>query len=66
VASTSCSFGRTPKEMDQILSAYGATLDNVSKAPPTYARAVDGKPVFESGSIAWTPQLIDSILGAYR
>jgi hypothetical protein len=42
----------TAKEMDQILSAYGATLSDASKAPLTYARAVDGKPVFEVGAIA--------------
>jgi hypothetical protein len=52
--------------MDQILSAYGATLADVSKAPPTYARTVDGKPQFETAPIAWSPQEINAILAAYR
>jgi hypothetical protein len=56
----------TPVEMDQILSAYGVKLTDVGKCPPTYARAVDGKPVFESGPIAWGPREIDKILAAYQ
>jgi hypothetical protein len=56
----------TPQEMDQILSAYGATLADASKAPPTYASTVDGKPRFETAPIAWSPQVINAILAAYR
>ena len=56
----------TPKEMDQVLSAYGATLDASKAPPPTYAKVVDGKPVFQNDTIAWTPDLINAILAAYR
>ena len=56
----------TPSEMDQILSAYGVKLTDPSKCPPTYARVVDGKPVFESAPIAWGPREIDRILSAYQ
>ena len=52
--------------MNQILSAYGVTQFDASKAPPTYARAVDGKAVFETGTIAWGPKEIDQILKAYQ
>jgi hypothetical protein len=49
-----------------ILSAYGVKLTDLTKSPPTYARAVDGKPVFETGPIAWGPREIDRILAAYQ
>ena len=39
---------------------------DVSKAPPNYARVIDGKPVFETGSITWGPKVIDQILKAYK
>jgi hypothetical protein len=56
----------TPMEMDQILSAYEVKPTDLGKSPPTYARAVDGKPVFETGPIAWGPREIDRILAAYQ
>ena len=51
--------------MDQILSAYGVKLTDLGKCPPTYARAVDGKPVFETADRGG-PREIDQILAAYQ
>jgi hypothetical protein len=41
-------------------------VDDVSNAPPQYATSMDGKTVFGTGPIAWDPQVINSILAAYR
>ena len=37
-----------PQYFDQVLSAYGLTLVDASKAPPTYARKVEDKVVWEN------------------
>ena len=37
-----------PQYFDQVLSAYGLTLVDASKAPPTYARKVEDK-------VVWVP-----------
>jgi hypothetical protein len=43
-----------------------ATASHRGRGIDTYARAVDGKPVFETGTIAWGPKEIDRILKAYQ
>ena len=54
-----------PQYFDQVLSAYGLTLVDVSKAPATYARKVDDKVVWEMAPRTYTPSEMDQILSAY-
>ena len=54
-----------PQYFDQILSAYGLTLADASKAPPTYARKVGDKVVWEMAPRTYTPKEMDQILSAY-
>ena len=50
---------------DQVLSAYGLTLADASKAPPTYARKAGDKVVWETAPRTYTPREMDQILSAY-
>ena len=54
-----------PQYFDQVLSAYGLTLVDASKAPPTYARKVEDKVVWEMAPRTYTPQELNQILSAY-
>ena len=54
-----------PQYFDQVLSAYGLTLVDVSKAPANYARKVDDKVVWEMAPRTYTPVEMDQILSAY-
>src|SRR6185295_993042 len=54
-----------PQYFDQVLSAYGLTLVDASKAPPTYARKVEDKVVWETAPRTYTPQELNQILSAY-
>jgi hypothetical protein len=54
-----------PQYFDQVLSAYGLTLVDASKAPPTYARKVEDRVVWETAPRTYTPQEMDQILSAY-
>jgi hypothetical protein len=54
-----------PEYFDRVLSAYGLTLVDASKAPPTYARKVDNRVVWETAPRTYTPQEMDQILSAY-
>jgi hypothetical protein len=54
-----------PQYFDQILSAYGLTLMDAGKAPPTYARKVGDKVVWEMAPRTYTPREMDQILSAY-
>lgn len=54
-----------PQYFDQILSAYGLTLVDVSKAPATYARKVGDKVAWEMAPRTYTPVEMDQILSAY-
>jgi hypothetical protein len=44
-----------PQYFDQVLSAYGLTLVDVSKAPASYARKVGDKVVWEMAPRTYTP-----------
>ena len=48
-----------PPYFDQVLSAYGLTLVDASKAPPTYARKVEDKVVWETAPRTYTPQELE-------
>jgi len=54
-----------PQYFDQVLSAYGLTLVDASKVPPTYARKVEDKVVWETAPRTYTPQELNQILSAY-
>lgn len=54
-----------PQYFDQVLSAYGLTLVDASKAPPTYARKDGDKVVWEMAPRTYTPQELNQILSAY-
>lgn len=54
-----------PQYFDQVLSAYGLTLVDVSKAPANYARKVGDKVVWEMAPRTYTPVEMDQILSAY-
>jgi hypothetical protein len=54
-----------PQYFDQVLSAYGLTLMDASKLPPTYARKVTDKVVWEMVPRTYTPREMDQILSAY-
>jgi hypothetical protein len=54
-----------PEYFDQVLAAYGLTLQDVSKAPATYARKVGDKVVWETAPRTYTPAEMDQILSAY-
>jgi hypothetical protein len=54
-----------PQYFDQILSAYGLTLKDASKCPPTYARKTGDQVVWEMAPRTYTPQEMDQILSAY-
>lgn len=54
-----------PQYFDQVLSAYGLTLVDASKAPATYARKVGDRVVWETAPRTYTPREIDQILSAY-
>jgi hypothetical protein len=54
-----------PPYFDQVLAAYGLTLVDVSKAPPTYARKVQDKVVWETAPRTYTATEFDQILSAY-
>ena len=55
----------SPQYFDQVLAAYGLTLVDASKAPPTYARKVGDTVVWEQGPRTYTPADMDKILSAY-
>lgn len=54
-----------PQYFDQVLSAYGLTLQDASKAPATYARKVGDKVAWEMAPRTYTPAEMDQILQAY-
>ena len=54
-----------PQYFDQVLSAYGLTLVDASKAPPTYARKVEDKVVWQTAPRTYTPEELNQILSAY-
>jgi len=54
-----------PQYFDQILSAYGLSLVDASKAPPTYAHKDGDKVVWEMAPRTYTPKEMDQILSAY-
>ena len=55
----------SPSYFDNVLSAYGLTLVDVSKAPPTYARKVGDQVVWETAPRTYSPTEMDQILSAY-
>ena len=55
----------SPQYFDQVLSAYGLTMVDASKAPPTYAHKDGDKVVWEMAPRTYTPQEMDQILSAY-
>ncbi len=54
-----------PQYFDQVLSAYGLTLVDVTKAPANYARKDGDKVVWEMAPRTYTPVEMDQILSAY-
>ena len=50
---------------NQVLSAYGLTLVDVSKAPVSYARKVGDQVVWETAPRTYSPSEMDQILSAY-
>jgi hypothetical protein len=54
----------SPPYFNQVLSAYGLTLVDVSKAPASYARKVGDQVVWEMAPRTFSPSEMDQILSA--